>query len=222
MLRVLVPSPFVGANCWRPLARVMPEAVAADFGAVSAGDDHEMVARRIVEPVDGAPWVAVLHSSAGSLAPALAMIARRLSGFVFVDAVLPHPGRSILEIAPDAQVAQLRGLTTEGRLAPWNQWFPEDPTPHWIPDAEARAEFLADLPRVPFAFLEAVSPEGTGWDALPAAFVQLSRGYETHAGRAEARGWPVRRARLNHLAMAGDPLAVAALLEGLPQGVDGG
>jgi len=216
MLRVLIPSPFVGANSWRPLARIMPDTVVADYGAVSTGDDHGTVARRIVEPVDGAPWVAVLHSSAGSLAPALATIARRLSGLVFVDAVLPHPGRSILDIAPGAQVAQLRGLTTEGRLAPWNQWFPEDPTPRWIADAETRAEFLADLPRVPFAFLESMSPDDTGWEALPAAFVQLSKGYETNAARAEARGWPVRRARLNHLAMAGHPQAMAALLEGLP------
>jgi hypothetical protein len=216
MLRVLVPSPFVGASCWRPLARVMPEAVAADYGAVSATDTYGDIARRIAEPVDGAPWVAVLHSSAGSLAPALAAASPSLGGFVFVDAVLPHPGRSILDIAPAAQAAQLRGLTTEGLLAPWNQWFPEDPTPRWIPDAEVRAGFLADLPRVPFAFLQAVSPDNAGWEALPAAFVQLSKGYETNAARAEARGWPVRRARLNHLAMAGDPQAVAALLDGLP------
>lgn len=216
MRRVLVPSPFVGANSWRPAARVMAEAVVADYGAVSAADGYAEIAGRIAGPVDGAPWIAVLHSSAGSFAPALREASQALAGFVFVDAVLPHPGQSILDIAPEAQAAQLRGLATDGWLAPWNQWFPQDPTPHWIPDSEARATFLADLPRVPFAFLEAVSPEGAGWEALPASFVQLSKGYEANAGRAEERGWPVRRARLNHLAMAGDPEAVAALLEGLP------
>jgi hypothetical protein len=216
MRRVLVPSPFVGANSWRPLAAVMPNAMVADYGGVFGPDWYEGVARRIAEQVDDAPWVAVLHSGAGGFAPALASASQRLNGFIFVDAILPHPGNSVLDIAPDAQIEQLRGLTTDGLLAPWNHWFETDPTPRWIPDPEARAAFLSDLPRVPFAFLEAVSPQGDGWARLPAAFVQLSKGYDTNAARAEERGWPVRRAKLNHLAMASEPLAVAALLEGLP------
>jgi hypothetical protein len=194
----------------------MPATVAADYGGVCGPDWYEGVARRIVGPVDDAPWIAVLHSGAGGFAPALALAAQRLAGFIFVDAILPHPGRSVVENAPAAQTEQLRGLTTDGLLAPWNQWFEADPTPRWLPDAEVRARFVADLPRVPFAFLEAVSPDGEAWEALPAAFVQLSKGYEANAARAEARGWPVRRAQLNHLAMAGDALAVAGLLEGLP------
>jgi hypothetical protein len=213
---VLVPSPFVGANSWRPLAAVMPDAMVADYGGVSGPDWYEGVARRIAEQADDAPWVAVLHSGAGGFAPALACASRRLGGFIFVEAILSHPGKSVLDIAPDAQIEQLRGLTADGLLEPWNQWFGTDPTPRWIPDPEARAAFLSDLPRVPFAFLEAVSPEGDGWTRLPAAFVQLSKGYDTNAARAEQRGWPVRRAKLNHLAMASEPLAVAELLEGLP------
>ena len=216
MRRVLVPSPFVGANSWRPLAAVMPNATVADYGGVSGPDWYEGVARRIAERVDDAPWVAVLHSGAGGFAPALASASRRLGGFVFVDAILPHPGKSVVDNTPPAQIEQLRGLTTGGLLAPWDQWFETDPTPRWIPDPEVRAAFLCDLPRVPFAFLEAVSPQGDGWARLPAAFVQLSKGYDTNAARAEARGWPVRRAKLNHLAMASEPLAVADLLEGLP------
>ncbi|KRB40003.1 hypothetical protein [Phenylobacterium sp. Root700] len=216
MRLVLVPSPFVGANSWRELERVLPNSVVADYGGVSAPDWYAGAARRIADQVDVAPWVAVLHSSAGGFAPALASASTRLSGLIFVDAVLPHPGKSALDIAPQAQIEQLRALTTDGRLARWNEWFGSDPTPHWIADAKVRAAFLSDLPRVPFAFLEAVAPEGTGWELLPAAFIQLSKGFETNAGRAEARGWPVRRARLNHLAMASDPQAVAELLAGLP------
>ena len=79
------------------------------------------------------------------------------------------------------------------------------------------AYFLADLPRVPFAFLEAVCRDGDEWECLPAAYVQLSRGYEAEAAQAEARGWTVRRAPLNHLAMLSDPHQVAALLRDLPE-----
>lgn len=216
MRLALIPSPFVGPSSWRPLACVIPGSVVLDYGGVLAPDWYDGVARRIASQVDDAPWVAVLHSSAGGFAPALAEASRHLSGFIFVDAVLPHPGKSALDIAPQTQVQMLRGLTTDGLLAPWNSWFGEDPTAHWIADATARAAFLSDIPRVPFAFLEAISPDSAAWERQPAAFIQLSKGFETNAARAEDRGWPVRRARLNHLAMAGDPLAVAKLLEGLP------
>lgn len=216
MRLALIPSPFVGPNSWRPLAAVVPGSVVVDYGGVSAPDWYEGVAQRVARQVDGAPWIAVLHSSAGGFAPALAAASVDLAGFIFVDAVLPHPGKSALDIAPQTQVELLRGLTADGLLAPWNAWFGADPTAYWIPDDAARAAFIADIPRVPFAFLEAVSPDTSAWERLPAAFVQLSKGFETNAARAEDRGWPVRRARLNHLAMAGDPAAVADLLTGLP------
>lgn len=216
MRRALIPSPFVGPNSWRPLAAVVPGSVVVDYGGVSAPDWYEGVAQRVVRQLDGAPWIAVLHSSAGGFAPALAAASADVAGFVFVDAVLPHPGKSALDIAPQTQVALLRGLTADGLLAPWNAWFGADPTAYWIADDAARAAFIADIPRVPFAFLEAVSPDTCAWERLPSAFVQLSKGFEANAARAEDRGWPVRRARLYHLAMAGDPVAVARLLEGLP------
>ena len=75
---------------------------------------------------------------------------------------------------------------------------------------------MRDLPSVPFAFLEAVSPVSAEWERLPAAYVQLSKGYDAAALAAEARGWTVRRARLHHLAMASDPEQVAILLKDLP------
>ena len=208
----LIPSPFVGAVSWRPVADLLPDAVVVDYGGVSGPDWYEGVARRIADQVDGQPWVAVLHSGAGGFAPAIAAVARELAGFVFVDAVLPYPGRSNLETAPAALQDQLRRLATDGRLAPWNQWFGEDPLPRLIPDEALRVAFLAAQPRVPFAFLEAVSPADAAWETLPCAYLQLSKGYEATADKAEARGWPVRRVRLNHLGMCSDPAAVAGEL----------
>lgn len=213
---VLVPSPFVGPSSWRAVEGLIPDARVADYGGVSGPDWYEGAADRIVRQADDAPWVAVLHSSAGGFAPSLAAAARRLTGLIFVDSILPHPGKSAVASAPEAQIQQLRALTTEGLTTPWNTWFDADPTPRWIPDPAARAAFLADLPRVPFAFLEATAPNDNRWERLPAAFVQLSKGYEANAARAEQRGWPVHRVKLNHLAIVGQPAVVAELLSGLP------
>ncbi|WP_296597662.1 alpha/beta fold hydrolase [Phenylobacterium sp.] len=208
----LVHSPFVGPVSWRALAKTMPEAVVVDYGGVRGPRWYGDVAEAVSIQAGEAPFVAVLHSGAGGFAPAIAAEAgERLSGVVFLDAVLPYPGVSCLSTAPEPLVAHLRRITTEGRLAAWNRWFPEDPTPTMIPDAALREAFVADLPRTPFGFLEAVCP-ADAWEHLPAAYVQLSQGYAATAAKAEARGWPVLRADLHHLAMASDPEAVANLL----------
>ena len=97
-------------------------------------------------------------------------------------------------------------------LAPWNSWFDADPTERMIPDPAARAAFIAAQPRVPFAFLEAPCVGSSAWALLPSAYLQLSRVYAEDADAAEARGWPVCRLHIHHLAMASDPAAVASWL----------
>ena len=215
---LLIPSPYVGAVSWRPTAALLPDAIAVDYGGVSAPDWYEGLARRIAVQAGETPWVAVLHSGAGAFAPALAAASPSLAGLVFIDAVLPYPGASALDAAPAAQVEQLKAFATDGLLAPWNTWFPEDPLPRLLPDAEMREAFVRDLPRTPFAFLEARSPDRSEWERLPAAYIQLSRIYEDQAARAQARGWTVRRARLNHLTISSHPAEVAGLLSDLPLG----
>lgn len=214
--RVLVPSPFTGASAWRALAARLTDAVAADHGGVAGPDWYEGVARRIAAQAGQGPWICVMHSGAGGFAPAIAAASPALTGFLYVDAVLPYPGRSCLENAPEDLAARLRGLASDGLLPPWNQWFDADPAPRLIPDPARRRAFVADLPRTPFAFLEASSPDDAGWERLPAAYVQLSRAYDRESAEAERRGWTVRRARLHHLAMVSDPDKVAALLDDLP------
>jgi hypothetical protein len=133
-----------------------------------------------------------------------------------VDAVLPYPGKSYVETAPADFTALLRRGVRDGYLAPWNRWFGTDPLPRLIPDIAAREAFARELPRVPFAFLEVVSPDKSEWEKLPAAYVQLSTAYDMEARNAERRGWSLRRATLHHLAMANEPKKVAKLLLGLP------
>lgn len=210
MLRLaLVPSPFTGAAAWRPLAQRLPQAVAVDYGGVQGPDWYDGVARRTAEAMGDGPWVAVLHSGAGAFAPSLAEAGA--SGLIFVDAVRPHPGRSLREVDPGI-VSHLEARATDGRLAPWNLWFDQDPLPRFLPDPAARDAFVADLPRPPVAFLDAPAPPSGAWERLPSAYLQLSRRYAVQADWARSRGWPVRVTDLHHLAMATHPGEVASLL----------
>jgi hypothetical protein len=211
----LIPSPFVGASSWAPVAALAPEFVAVDYGVVRGPDWYDGVAAKVVEQVDDRPWIGALHSGAGGFAPALAAAAQRLVGLIFVDAVLPYPGRSWLEDAPEDLAAWLRRIVVDGLLPRWNAWFPTDPTLRLILDEKLRQAFVQDLPKVPFAFLEARSPDRPDWELVPAAYLQLSGAYEEETNRARARGWPTRTERLDHLRMTSDPATVARLMRGL-------
>ena len=191
-------------------------AIVMALSGLEGADLYEAAARRIVAEADDRPWIAVLHSSAGPFAPSLAAAAANLAGLVFVDAVLPHPGRSAADVAPADQMRALRAVAVEGRLPRWDRWFSRGTLEAWIPDAEARATLLADIPQVPLAFLETAAPDLGGWEDLPAAYIRLSDGFEAQATRSEARGWPVRRLELGHLGMVSAPREVAAVLAGLP------
>ncbi len=216
MRRLLIPSPFVGAVTWEPVCQARPDSVVVDLGRLPGQDVYGEVAERVAEIAGQDDCIAVLHSSAGSFAPALFPRVAGLRGLVFVDAVLPHPGRAVIDISPPEQIDHLRQLSVAGRIAPWNQWFAKDPTEGWIPDARMRNRFLADLPQAPLSVLEAPAPASDLWAGVSCAFVRLSRGYEANALRAEAMGWPVRRADLTHLSMFTHPGEVARLLDGLP------
>jgi hypothetical protein len=211
----LVPSPFTGAAAWAPTAARLPGALAVDYGGVSGPDWYAGAARRIAAAMGEGPWIAVLHSGAGGFAPALAEAGA--AGLIFADAVRPHPGRSLREVDA-AFVGYLADRATDGLLPPWNRWFEKDLLAKALPDPAAREAFEADLPRTPLAFLEAVPPLSDAWETLPAAYLQLSRRYAPQADWAEARGWPVRRLDLHHLAMASHPQEVAEAVRDLANG----
>jgi hypothetical protein len=215
MKLALIPSPFLGPASWSLTVSHLQDACTVDYAGVSGPDWFDAAARRIVAEVDDLPWAAVLHSGAGAFAPSLAEAATRLRKLVFVDAILPHPGKSAVETAPPGQIDGLRRLTSEGLIARWDRWFGRGAIEDWVPDAAARATCLADIPQVPFAFLEARAPDHAGWERLPAAYVRLSDGFEANAYRAEARGWDTRRVDLGHLGMISQPAAVAAILSAL-------
>jgi len=176
---------------------------------------YEEMARQIAGGVASIPSAfLVLHSAAGALAPAIVekLAPEHLSGLIFVDAILPHPGRSWLETAPAPLADHLRTVAVEDRLPPWNRWFPRDPTEKLIPDAAERVAFASDLPNAPAAYLHARAPDLESWRSLPASYVRLSRAYDDEAETAARMGWMITREESDHLAMITRPDTVAATL----------
>lgn len=108
---VLLHSPLVGPATWRWLAPELRargfEIASADFRADMAGDPPYYAklvrtARALLAPAPDTSTFLVVHSGAGSLVPALAA---DVAGAIFVDALMPHPGRLVRDCARVAQGA---------------------------------------------------------------------------------------------------------------------
>jgi hypothetical protein len=188
------------------------DAVAVDYGGLGETPTYAAVADRVASALPGEGWTVVVHSGAGGLAPSIVAALAAPAGVVFVDAILPHPGRSWMQTAPPALVHHLRGLVENGMLPPWNMWFASDPVERMVTNGSLRAVVVEEMPLIPLAWLEATAPELAGWAALPCAYLQLSSAYAAETGQAQARGWPVERLGLHHLAMITDPGKVAQAL----------
>jgi hypothetical protein len=209
---VLLHSPLVGPLTWRAVAAHLPGAVTPDLsGAVT----HAAVAERVaVQVTTGDAVVLVGHSGAGPLLPRIARTIRPpVAAVIYADSVLPHPGESWIDNAPAELVAHLRGLARDGLLPPWNEWFDPAALAGLLPDAELRAAFVAELPRMPLSYFEEKASADT-W-AGPAGYLLLSEGYRADAEAARKQGQAVAEHLDHHLAMLTAPAAVAAALRGL-------
>ncbi|MHC6177584.1 alpha/beta fold hydrolase [Glutamicibacter sp. X7] len=217
---LLVHSPLVGPATW--------DALAADLRA----DGHRVTIPDLRNTLEGGPPycarqvaaaaaaadherpVLVGHSGAGPLLPAIGSALGSVAGYVFVDAGLPTPGRSWADEAPPELVRQLRNMATEGWLPRWSRWWDSETLAQLVPDAELRARFDADCPRLPMAMFEESRPVVPGWPDAPCAYLQLSEAYREQAERGATLGWPVTTLASDHLALLTDPHpARVALLE---------
>ena len=204
---VLLHSPLVGPGTWRvlsPLLRSKGYGVAvADFSAVMAGPGPyypELVrcARSVI--ANAGNTVLIAHSGAGALVPALAEQGDAI-GALFVDALLPHPGRSWFETAPAEFVFRLEKLARDGRVPPWHLWWQADAVKSLFKDAGTFDRFAAELNALPLAYLNEAAPASVLARNFPTAYLQLSAGYAAEAAIAQRNGWPVRQLALHHLAM---------------------
>lgn len=221
---VLLHSPLLGPLSWR--------AAAAELRALGHSPETPALPRLVdldepfyetlVDAVaveagrSATPAVLVAHSGAGALLPAVAeRLGACVTGSVFVDAILPHPGRSWFDTAPDALRRDLRLGAQAGLLPPWHDWWPPGALERLVPDAALRAALVDELSPIPAAYFEEPAPAA----ALggPAAYLKLSDSYEDEARIANRSGWPLVRLPLSHLAPLTHPEAVALSLQGLAE-----
>lgn len=218
---VLVHSPLVGPYSWEPVASLLREdGLAVEVPALHAeGPPYfPAYARTIADAVsEGA--VLVAHSGAGALLSLAADQAekdgRSVAGLVYVDALLPYPGRTWFDTAPPELGEHLRGLAVDGVLPSWDQWFPSEVIDGLLPHAAQRRAFTAGLPRVPLAYFAETAPSAS---ERPGAYLRLSEGYRDEAAEAESRGWPVVVAESDHLAVITRPGLVAGYIRELAGG----
>jgi hypothetical protein len=124
--------------------------------------------------------VLVGHSGVGPLLPVLAQAARHpVTAYLFVDAGLPHLGKSQLEEMPE----QLRWLLAEGARFP--NWKDED-LREVLPDGPTRQQILAEVQPRPLSFFEEVLPDDSCWPDAPGGYLLLTQGYRTKSGASTA------------------------------------
>jgi hypothetical protein len=224
---VLLHSPLVGPLTWRRTADVLASAgrrvlLPSLAGLLGQGPPfHRRLAGAVAAAIaeagpDQGGVVLVVHSGAGALVPSIVEATdARVAGAVFVDALLPHPGRAWFDTAPPELADGLRAMAVDGWLPPWHRWFPPGTIAEILPEEELRDRFVAELERLPLAWFQEPAPEAPGWPSLPCGYLQLSQAYEAEAGRAERDGWPVVRLPADHLAMLTWLDALADVVGGL-------
>ena len=211
----------MGPSTWTFTAEVLQEngfgCVVPDLtGEATMGQPYypkyAVAAAAAVNGIPG-PVVVVGHSAAGALLPAIAeVVGDRTSGAVFVDAMLPQPGRSWFDTAPPGLEAQMRGLADHGLLPPWHEWFPPGSLEALVPDAARRRRLIAEIPQLPLAYFDEPAPPAQFAKSVACAFIRLGPPFDRAADKAERLGWWVARRDWDHLRMISAPEAVADLI----------
>ncbi|WP_332772322.1 hypothetical protein [Phenylobacterium sp.] len=207
MRLILVHSPLVGPASWGAVPSELAKrgyeskvVTLPAWGEISK-PYYPALASAVAEAIEPGD-VLVVHSGAGGLAASVAALAEaRLAGVVFVDAILPHPGRSWFDTASTQLGAALRAAADGGMLPPWDQWFPPGAIAALTPEGPVRDAFLGELAAAPLAYFDEPAPALDVPSAVGWSYLRLSKAYEAEAAQARALGQPTLRLELSHLAM---------------------
>lgn len=172
---------------------------------------YERLFQAIAELADADEAVAVVgHSRAGPLLPgALAKMRAKRATAVFLDARLPHDGRTWLETLTADRRATLLASVEDGLLPPWDRWLPPEAIAELLPDKAVRQRFQDETRGLPAGLLSEPMPQSPWHDYVGKTYVQLSAAYAPIADQAQAAGWPVARYSTDHLAPLTRPREVA-------------
>jgi len=222
---VLVHSPLLSPAFWGPVAAVlrgrgqfvftadMSSALAKGHGYADAQADL------VASAVDCDMVRLVAHSGAGPILPAIAERLRgrgvTVSDSVFVDAGLPHPGRSRFSVLPKPAVAHLLSMIVDGWLPPWPSWWSPEDFREMVSDAGLRRQLIAACPHHPVGLFSEPMPAGDQTAIGRRRFCRLSSTYDAAADQAARDGWEVTRMAAQHLAPITDPEPVADAIQEL-------
>lgn len=224
---VLVHSPLVGPYTWQPVSEelrrrghlaVVPRLNNSPRTGRSYLEEHS---RDIAEAAAGLGEkrvVLVAHSGGGMLLPYAGSRLKRCSGYIFVDAALPHHGKSRLDLFGPEEAAQFRARAINGMIPPWT----EEMLVGLLPDDGVRRRFAGDLAPMPLAVYEEPILVPAGWPDAPCGYLRFTGGdtYLPDYLEAQRRGWAVEEFAGHHFAMLVDPPAVAQRLEALTHLMD--
>ena len=219
---VLVHSPLVGPLTWASVAGALQE---RGFVAVAPAlpDSQEVnppywrqhadaVTRALHTVPSNETLVLVGHSGGGMLLPAIREVSNRpVAAYLFVDAGIPHNGKSRLDFFEEDEAERFRVRSKDGLLPTWS----EEELKEVLPDAEIRRRFVEELRPLPLAVYEEPLPVFAGWPDAPCGYLQLSPHYEPLAEQAQSMGWAYRQLKGGHFHMLVAPEAVADALLGL-------
>lgn len=222
---VLLHSPLTGPAVWRAVAaeaaRRGLDATIVTLPELSGVDApyYPALGAAVAGQIAGGPVALVAHSGAGGLAASVVQAAGgAVAQVVFVDAILPHPGRSWFSTAAPAFGEGVRAKASKGAAAPWDQWFPPGALAGLVADHALRRAFSRELKPTPLAYLEETAPEAGMPDAVGWAYLRLSKAYENEAREARRLGYLTLRLDLTHLAMLTHPREVVSSLRNLIRG----
>ena len=212
---VLVHSPMVGPSSWNKLAPLLEnrgyEVVVPDLTS-SFEHGPPFCERQIATIAQCAHRGSVLlaHSGAGALLAGVGELVPKLGGYVFVDAVLPTPGLSWMDTAPEELSSALVSMAHDGWLPPWCEWFGVDAMVELLPESAMREAFIGDCRHLPLAMFYEPRPTSPTWPNAAVGYLRLSDTYAEEANQAKAMDWPMSVLESDHLAI----LSNAALVVG--------
>ena len=225
---VLVHGAWPGGWCWQALAAELQSRGHAIYAPTLSGlahrpatpeinaDTHVNDVAQLIEVLDLQQVTLVLHSYAGLLGGALLHRLRpRLAQIAWLEAVLPSPGQSLLDLLPEPARQRYRQAAAEhgqGWLLP-----PPDVAQFGLPSPELAQTVASQLSAQPFrSFTEAISLPQADVLAFPGRYLlasdRPSQPYAGFADQARAAGWPVSQATGGHLLMLTNSIAVADFL----------
>ena len=219
-LFVLIHSPLVGPLTWSLVAEqlrkqgfeaMIPELHDVEASSIPYWQQHVESVRDALHSISqNHQLLLVAHSGAGALLP---VISHALSpttwAYFFVDAGLPHGGKSRLdemeENAPEFAKELRQHLASGGRFPEWT----DAELREVVPDDRLRAEMLAELHPRPLTFFEEPMPVIGDWPDAPCGYILFSPPYQSAAGQAQREGWAYRNFDAGHFHMLVDPTGVA-------------